>query len=628
MCGIFGVWNKSEITGRHLLEASALLRHRGPDDEGFTIFNADGARHFSGTDSVVGLPLLQSTTSCANALLHRRLSILDLSEKGHQPMHLENRYYLVFNGEIYNFRTLIESYDLNVTTGTDTEVILLLYAQLGMDCFQHFRGMWALAIVDLERNELILSRDRFGIKPLYFHEVGKELVFASELKPLLALPDIQAQWKEERLLEFLLFGAASDPYETFFEGISAVKPGHSIVFDLDSGAKAALPYYEIGTVIPEMRSADFTTHFENSIDEHLIADVAVGSCLSGGLDSSLIVANAAQKINYPFHTFTASFPGEPIDEAVYARKLERASERIVQHFTTPSAAEFGAAIDDLIWSIERPFGSASVFAQRAVMATANTAGTKVLLDGQGADEVFGGYYPFAGAFLIDHLRGGRIRLFFKDYKALKANFNPKMRKAMMRAAYYHLPAWVQRIGRKKMRKGAAIIAPAFRKKLKKLRSPARAARGFHNMARASVAFGLYELLHYEDRNSMRFSIETRVPFLDHRLVEWGLAQNPGDLLREGWTKYPLRKSLDSLGFNELAWRKDKIGFAAPQLSWMKALRPQLEELLQKSRWPEQIDKAAFYTMWNGEMQSAEDQTAFWRIFSLLRWYNLFEVEIV
>jgi asparagine synthase (glutamine-hydrolysing) len=629
MCGIFGVWNFQQVRGSDLHNVSALLRHRGPDDEGIAVFDKGQHTYFSGRDTTApGLPFLPGDLPCPNTFLHRRLSILDLSEKGHQPMKARHKnIHIVFNGEIYNFRELIELHRFDVHTGTDTELVLAMYEKFGMECFAHFRGMWAMAIFDYDKNELILSRDRFGIKPLYYSEFDGALAFSTEIKPLLSLEGIEPVLSKAKLLQFLTFGATADPHETFFDSISAIAPGTSQVWNLSTMRSETFRYYKVGEVIDQRGGVTFEEVFKASIQEHIIADVEVGSCLSGGLDSSAIVAEAS-KAQPNFKTFTCSFPGEKIDESDFARGITKVRPNLEQHFTTPTSVDFFKAFDDLVLLQERPIGSASVFAQYAVMQLAASKGLKVLLDGQGADEVMGGYYPFAGAYLLGLLRKGKLRSFKSALADLKSNFNPAMGKAMLRAGYYLLPEKLQSAVRRKGRVGSELIAPSYRKLAAQQKSPQRGAADFQELAKRSIRFGLYELLHYEDRNAMRFGIESRVPFLDHRIVEWALAQEPSTLIKNGWTKHPIRALLEKEHLPSLAWRKDKLGFVAPQSRWRETLKPALIQKLEGMEIPDIFDRGALQAFMTAPLTTNEEQTAFWRIYALLRWIELFKVRLV
>ena len=632
MCGIFGIWNVKDAKGSHLLKASDLLKHRGPDDEGILVFENNIPKPYSGLASANGdSERINSEAATPNALLHRRLSILDISPAGHQPMSLENRkVHIVFNGTIYNFRELTAQYNLHPKSQSDTEVILLLYAKIGTEAFTKFRGAWAIAILDLENNKLILSRDRFGIKPLVYTHHRGGLAFASEAKPLLALPGMKTEWERRKFLQFLVYGATDDPHETYFKGIHALKPGHFRTYDLDTLDFEETEYYNLRSRVAkgEYEGESFETLFRESINEHLTADVEVGSCLSGGLDSSLIVAEATRLTDNEFQTFTCSFPGESIDESDYARMLATESRNLNQHFTTPSAQEFMQGFDDLILSQERPIGSASIFAQSAVMKLASENGIKVLLDGQGADEILGGYYPFAGAYLISLLKAGKFAAYKRELKALKTRFNPKMETAMMRSAFYAMPQKLQVLARKQNRLGFSLIASDFKAQAGDLKSPERGAVDFLELSFRSVEFGLYELLQYADKNAMKYGIETRVPFLDHRVVEWSVGREPEQKIHDGWTKYPVRKALDEHDLPALAWRIDKLGFVAPQDRWRMELAKELTAKMQSGKIPKELDANKIQELFSKSITNNSGLSEFWRIFALLRWMEVFEVELV
>lgn len=606
-----------------------MLRHRGPDDEGFLLVREGVAMAFAGDDTALeDLDALPEDLPTPNALLHRRLSILDLSPKGHQPMkHPKRDVHITFNGEIYNYRELKEQYHITTESDSDTELIIHLYAKIGEEAFSKFRGMWGLAILDLEKNKLVLSRDRFGIKPLYYAEINGGLAFSSEVKPLLSLPGIEPEWERHKLLQFLVYGATDDPCETFFKGIEAAKPGHYLNFDLDSLHKTETQYYDLRSKIrkSEYAGGSFDTRFAESIREHLVSDVEVGACLSGGLDSSLIVAKACDTVR---QTFTCAFPGSEIDESEFAKELNSVCLSLKQHFNQPTSTEFYSAFDDLITSQERPIGSASVFAQYAVMESAAQNGVKVLLDGQGADEILGGYYPFAGAYLLAILKSGNLKRFKREMKALKQNFNPKMEMAMMRSLFYNLPKGLQVLARKKSRLGFDLIHPDFKKAASALDSPKRGATDFKELSIRSVTFGMMELLHYEDRNAMRFGIESRVPFLDHRLVEWSLSQPAEVKLKDGWTKHPIREALEKSGLPKLAWRRDKLGFVVPQGEWRKELMPLLEKKWKDMELDSVFDGAAVRDLLLNSADTNAAQSEFWRIFGLLRWMEIFKVRLV
>ncbi len=630
MCGIFGVWNFKGVEGRHLHRASSLLAHRGPDGEGIFIEESGAMKQYAGRDFPgEAQEILRDDLPAYRALLHRRLSIIDLSPQASQPMQLVGRnIFIVFNGEIYNYRELEKVFNLNLRTASDTEVILALYDKLGTDAFAELRGMWSLAILDLERQRLILSRDRFGIKPLYWTIRNGGIAFSSELKPLLQLPGMRHTWSKKRFLEYVTFGATADADETFAEGIFALPPGEFALYDLQNGNFKTTSYYTLPKLGDRKPFGDFEDLFQSVIDEHLVSDVEVGSCLSGGIDSSLIVAEAAGRGNHPFQTFTCSFPGESVDETSYAQSLSEVVPGLAQHFVTPTSGDLMAAMDDLVMLQERPIGSTSIFAQYSVMKLVADRGIKVVLDGQGADEIFGGYYPFAGAYLLTKLRQGRFGVVMRQYADLKTHFNPRMDVAMLRAGYYALPSILQSAARRSGRVGYGLLSTIYRAEAKSLRGPQRGSPDFNELTARSIQFGLKELLQYEDRNSMHFGVESRVPFLDHRLVEWSLLSPPEAKLHEGWTKWPLRKALEKRGARDHAWRIDKLGFVAPQEKWRNEIAARLIDVKFGEMATEFFDSDALRRIFTDGLESNEDRTAFWRVFFLLKWLDTFKVEIV
>lgn len=629
MCGLAGFFSKKGIDSQVLLKSSALLRHRGPDDEGFFCLSGNSGVAFRGSDTTgchQQLPTLPKGRFEA-ALLHRRLSILELSDRGHQPMvSEEDGVALVFNGEIYNFKELLARHNLDgrQNSNSDTEAVLRLYKKCGTAIFSEFRGMWAMAFYHWRENRLVLSRDRFGIKPLYYSRAPGFFAFSSELKPLLLCEKVQPEVEQKTLLEYLFYGAVADPAATFFRQVEEVEPGCFAEVDLQSEQFRVQRYYTPGAEKP---TGTFAELFAQSIQEHLLADVPVGSCLSGGLDSSAITLAAAQS-SKTLKTYTCAFPGTEVDESGYARMLAEKLPNLEQHFVTPAAGEFVRNLDTLLNIQELPIGSSSIYAQYRVMQLAAEKGSKVLLDGQGADEVLGGYYNFAGVFLWDLLANGRLPAFYRQYRLLQANFNPAMAKAMARASFYQMPNAVQKLLRRRERLGAGLISAASQPQLKELRAPARGGKSFRELSQNSIAFGLRELLRYEDRNSMAFSIESRVPFLDHRLVDFALNLPAEQKLVNGWTKYPIRHYLQQHQVPVLAWRKDKKGFVTPQQLWRQQTLPALAERLEEMALPDFIDPTAVENLLRSGLRSNEHLSEFWRIFALLRWLHLFNVRVV
>lgn len=640
MCGIAGIIAQRAFDCRLLQQMGDTLRHRGPDDEGFVISGDDAQllphRGKETVSKLARLPQFTKGQQTRIGLVHRRLSILDLSELGHQPVISgDGHRALVFNGEIYNYKELRQqliSNGFEFQSDSDTEVVFNAIIHWGKSAFEHFRGMWALAWLDMEKRTLILSRDRFGIKPLYFSEFNGKFAFASEIKALLDTGLIPPKVERDKLIEYLAFGALSQPFDEPYAHLKSVEPGTFLTVDIDTFSRNVNSYYHIEERVAKAKQNRpnanlFAAAFEESIQLHMRSDVPVGACLSGGLDSSAIVAAAAeQHPDKAIHTFTAAFPGNAVDESHFAKMVTDRFPNTQPHLAYPQAEGFTEDLDRLIRAQDLPMGSTSVFAQWEVMKLAHSHGMKVLLDGQGADEVLGGYYNFAGLRLIGLLRQFRPGAFMREYRALKENFTPNINTAIGRAGYYYLPEWMQRRVRSQTRQGSHLIAPEHFKKWD-MPVPARGGRDFESHALLSLQYGLYELLRYEDRNSMAFSIESRVPFLDHRLVETILAMPESEKMQNGWTKYPVRRYLDGKVPDAITWRKDKLGFVTPQSDWKNQLAPKLSEYLTKFDYPAELNARYFQSLANQTLTDNTHLSEFWRAYSVLRWMELNGVEL-
>ena len=645
MCGIGGIVNLEGVNTLELHKMSLVLQHRGPDDEGFLLLDTQNkTQYLKGDDTIdqlAGLPHIQDTRHETQdkrlGLLHRRLSVLDLSAAGHQPMsYAEGRFQLVFNGEIYNYkelRTELKTVGCAFTSDSDTEVILAAYQQWGKSCVTKFAGMWAIALLDVEKNELFLSRDRFGIKPLYYTSAQNKFAFASEIKALLALDFVEPEANMTSVFEYVCFGATADPSSNLFKQIKPLAPGHNMVLNVNTLNTDISCYYNLEKNIDTYNlpsdnniQQTFSALLDNAINIHLRADVPVGSTLSGGLDSSTLVAIASRKMEgKTFKTFTAAYHEKDIDESDFARKVIASQKNIDGHFTYPNANTYWQDIDELIWHQDLPINSTSMFAQWEVMKLAKQQNTKVLLDGQGADEILGGYYNFAGLYLIEKLKRSNVPAFFTERKELKNKFAPNINNALGRAAYYYLPEFLQRNIRAKKRLGMGFVSADYQNQLTNIYVPARGGRTFKEQSLLSTQFGLQDLLRYEDRNSMAFSIESRVPFLDHRLVEFSIALNNDWKIKNGWTKYILRKTAEPLLDKEVVWRKYKMGFLTPQKLWKLQSKKELDTFVNEVKMPGFLDKDYLLKLNNADINDSSHLSEFWKIVSFLKWAEIFKV---
>jgi len=640
MCGIAGIYQPQGIEIAEVVALSQTLKHRGPDDEGFFLSNTEQAQNCRGEDTIAELQSLKHLSeinySPNLALVHRRLSILDVSALGHQPLiTADERYTIVFNGEVYNFKEIrqeLEQKGYTFKSNSDTEVVINAFAEWGKKCVDRFVGMWAFVIYDQQENTLTLSRDRFGVKPLYFFKNEHCFAFASEIKALLKLKAVDKSISNENLGSYLAFGTTSEPYQNLFENIKDVEPGCNYQFNLNNFSFTKECYFSIDDEVTNNKEniqtniQKFEELFNDSIALHLRSDVEVGSCLSGGLDSSAIVYSASQQLKeVQLKTFTAAYQNKTVDESEYAKLVANDLSNVKDIYTYPDAKTLVTDMEKMIYAQDLPIGSTSIFAQWEVMKCAGNSNIKVLLDGQGADEVLGGYYNFAGIHLIELLKKFRFNRFLKEYQQLKNNFTPEIKNAVLRAAYYYLPDSIQKQLRAKERLSYNFIHPDKVKELE-LMIPKRGGKTYSKHANLSVKYGMYELLRYEDRNSMAFSIESRVPFLDHRLVEFIRSLPNEQKIHKGWTKYILRKMLNDKLNDKVVWRKDKKGFVTPQQDWKNELMNNLVVELKESDMPSIMNKEYVLQLCDRDLSNASHLSEFWRAYSVIKWYNIFNLK--
>lgn len=602
MCGIFGIWNRdgAPIDVHALARATTSLRHRGPDDEGYLLADtASGRTVLCGGDdttAVLALPRIESYIGERFNLAFgfRRLSILDLSPAGHQPMATEGgRQWIVFNGEIYNYLDLrreLESFGHRFRTGTDTEVVLAAYASWGEGCINRLRGMFGFAIWDRERRQMLMARDRFGIKPLYWTRDGATVQFASELKALLT-SGVAFSPSAGAIAGYLQSGTmpSASKGETFCEGVESLPAAHSARVELE---RIEIRHY---WTLPEpdprpmpegelkQRYADVLT---DAIRIHLRADVAVGTCLSGGLDSSSIVAlvgklmktehpAALERLGVHQQTFSAVYESEGVwNERVHIEKVVAATGAAA-NFVIPEVDRLWRDLDDLVWHQDEPFTTTSIFAQWCVMGLARERGVTVLLDGQGADEILGGYHTSYAYFLRDLLLHGHIVQAVRTVSDAARSTGADLRGTLAKEIVRKIPLASGLVHRRRElnRRARADALPLSRE----IRDIARQDVSLfeHRDSHAYLTSNVIDdplplLLRYEDRNSMAFSIEGRVPFLDHELVELIFRHGSSVRMRHGWTKWLQRITVDEILPREIAWRPDKVGFATPERVWLGA----------------------------------------------------------
>lgn len=540
MCGIAGI---IDCTGRPVLQEQLkqmtdAIAHRGPDGEGFFV------------DGAVGLG-------------HRRLSIIDLTGEAAQPM---TRFGLTitYNGEIYNYlelRRQLEKEGIEFTTQSDTEVVLAAYHLWGKDCVHHFNGMWALAIYDEASKEVFLSRDRFGEKPLYYSEQQGRLLFCSEIKGMLPIiPEVTPD--PVSVAFFLLHERAEFSSRTFFNRIHTLPAGHSCSIDLPTGKKQLWRYYtpQVSTAYEELSAEEiqqaFTAEFKAAISMRLRSDVEVGSCLSGGLDSSAIVSVAStlyqQQTGHSFQVFSAGAITAAVDELSFARKVALHCGAH-QHCLIPVTSMLQRALQPVHYAQESPLHSASPLLQWLLFEFAASHGLKVMLDGQGADELCLGYQT--------HLAWALAR---RPYRASMGKLLPvcgryaiSISQLLKLLAIGHRPQWKLQQQQGRWPRLHTQVAEAIAHEPFGIGKTTT----LSEMQVAELTTGtLPLLLRYEDKNAMAHGVETRLPFLDTGLASFLFSLPIQHKIHDGWSKYIVRKFVSRQLSDELAWRKGKIGF--------------------------------------------------------------------
>lgn len=572
MCGISGFYSLDNSIDLNEYYFNHLkIAHRGPDDEGFMVKIDNSIKVAHGNDTIAekkNTPHITSLRKSSLVLGHRRLSILDLSAKGHQPFQYGS-ISLVYNGEIFNYielRDELKSVGYKFETDSDTEVFLKGFCHWGESAFNRFNGMWAAAIYNNETGEVLLTRDRFGIKPLYYYldESSASLYFCSEIKGLVSyLPEVKLN--ESSAYSYLRYSHLSHNDDTFIQGIFSLTPGCFLRF------KNKIYIERFYTASP--CEGNLESLLENAIQIRTRTDTEFGVLLSGGVDSSLVTSYIAQH-NSKIKSFTADFPDSKFSEKQFV-KLNVAEHDLDAHFITPIAEELSEDLKDLLLTHEYPLRSLSAYSQYKIYKyIESNTNVKVVFSGQGADEIFSGYTNDYLIYLASILRSAKIMKYGKELIKISA---------VNKFPFYYLALGsIKYIIKEHFARYDSY--GIFTKKIDITKEPSYPGKTiFKKHQLRSLNFSaLREYFRDEDRNSMRFSIEARLPFLDYRVVEAGLALNEEELIKEGVTKAPLRKLSKGRVPNDILERKDKMGFVSPQEIWQKtALRTEFDATFDK-----------------------------------------------
>ena len=566
MCGIAGIISpdKDVLNNTVLKNMADSLAHRGPDGEGFWINKS----HTAG-------------------FAHRRLSIIDLSQAAAQPMHYLQQYSIVYNGEIYNFIELkreLKKSGYHFNTESDTEVILAAYDCYKERCLQYFDGMFAFAIWDEKEQCLFAARDRFGEKPFYYYSEKNVFAFASEMKALWAA-GIDKTIENKMILNFITLGYVQNPAnksQTFYKNIFSLPPAHFLKFYPEDEQYEIEHYWDIDKQAQLKISEDaavktFDTFLYTSVNRRLRSDVPVGASLSGGLDSSSIVYYIKKQLetdSTKLKTFSAVFPGFEKDEQKYIRQVS--AQFNIENFTvTPTADSLIKDFEKLCYHQEEPFPSSSIYAQYKVFELAKTKNIKVLLDGQGADEILAGYHKYAHWYLQEmisrnkfsganrerHLLHKNNVDFHWNIKNVMAAFLPShasiaLEKKEYNKIIHNNDVTKSLMGYLKGREWEGIHKPVVTKLNDIL---------YFN----TVQSGLEELLRYSDRNAMAHGREVRLPFLYDEMVKFIFSLPSRFKIKDGYTKSLLRNLMENKLPQNIVWRTDKIGYEPPQKKWME-----------------------------------------------------------
>lgn len=549
MCGICGIvrFDNSPVQERPLRLMMRKMKHRGPDDEGIFIENN------------VGLGFV-------------RLSIIDLSPAGHQPMvSWDGRYIIVFNGEIYNYLELkkeLISFGYIFKTHTDTEVLLYSFIHWGEDCLHHLNGMWAFVIYDKIKNEIYGCRDRFGVKPFYYLINSNLLVFASDISAILKVLSEKPRPNEAIIFDYLVFNRTDQNENTFFCDVKKLQHGHSFRLSLSDSIFMVNKWYDLRTNLkkPFSTPLEFKDQFSSSVGLRLRSDVPVGVCLSGGLDSSAIVSTLLKDYSKnDIHTFSAVYgKGITGDESGFINEYRNSLHNM--HFVTPSGESFLNDIERFVEAHSEPLPTSSPYAQFKVMELARK-NVVVTLDGQGADEQLGGYHYFFGFYLKDLALRMRWLRFVSE--AVSYYKNHKSFYGLKSMTYFLLPQNLQ--SKIKVIKNG-YLQEGFIKKYEKgnsIASSIYSSGSLHEALLDHFEYKLEHLLKWEDKNSMWFSIEARVPFLDYRMVEQTLSLDPEKIIKDGMNKYILREAMKGTLPESIRLRRDKMGFETPADDWFR-----------------------------------------------------------
>ena len=630
MCGIAGYIgkNKEYLPDKEILKSMTdTLIHRGPDAEG------------QWCDSYVGFG-------------HRRLAIIDIDAKSNQPMFsYDKQYVIVFNGEIYNYLELrkeLEEKGAVFQTNSDTEVIIEAYRFYNTKCFNKFNGMWAFALYDIKNKKVVFCRDRFGIKPLYIAESDNYFAFASEMKAIIEVFPEENVVNERCIYRYLTSSVNEDTdEETFFKNIKIFPPAAYMEYSLDTNQYTTNYYWKVDEknfhskwIKGKNPIKTFKKLFDNSVELRLRADVEVGACLSGGLDSSAIVGCTTKKFGKRMHTFSSIYNDKECNEEFYIEKVNKKWNAIA-HKIRPDDYEgdFTKYIDDLTYHHDQPTNGASLYSQYNVMKGIK-GNVKVVLDGQGADELFAGYIPYYSYYIADLIKQQSftsklkaikvLAIVMKEWPEIIGEISTDKIVSLVGIKNSFMFQNDQKIKELKTQRNVQLFTEDFMTRVEHkpvkeeiICSSELNTRLCNDVIKKSVP----SLLHNEDGNSMAFSIETRVPFLDYRIVEFAIALNGKYKIKNAWTKWIIRKACNEYLPKEVVKRKNKMGFPAPFSRWLREgkskeeIRDVIYAFGKRNIVPKESIEQLYVAHINNE---ADNNVILFKFYSMELWFRRFE----
>lgn len=555
MCGITGIinFNKAAVDEQMLKRMTGLISYRGPDDEGYM------------TENNTGFGFV-------------RLSIFDTTPAGHQPMtDASGRFTIVYNGAVYNYieiRNLLKNEGYNFRSQSDTEVILYSYIHWGEACLNKFNGMWAFAIYDHIERSVYIARDRYGIKPLYYSISDEQFAFASDIPPLLSVMNRGKEADPKAIYNYLLYNRTDQDENTFYRHIKKLQHGHEMT--IINGKISIKKWYDLSSSLSEPFSGpdQYRELLTDAIGLRLRSDVPVGVCLSGGLDSSTIVSVLNEKYSLSdMHTFSAIF-GKDFgqDESEYIDEFRNKLTNI--HTLTPEASEFASGLEEFLKAHSEPLPTTSVYAQYRIMQLASKYVT-VLLDGQGADEQLAGYHYFFGFYFKELLHQLKLGLLLSE----QISYAGKMKSVygLNSMLFLLMPQRVKQWARSQRKPWISSDLQSTYSKSENSIDTLYNSPDLNSALINHFEYKLEHLLKWEDRNSMWFGIEARVPFLDHRIVEKTIPLPSNMKIRNGSTKYIMREAFRDILPEKIYNRHSKYGFYTPEDNWFRT--PEFREII-------------------------------------------------